>query len=286
MQVHLVDGTYELFRHFYGMRRSTTPPRTPFDAVASVVGSVLGMMEGGATHVGVATDYVIESFRNDLWRGYKTGEGIDPALLAQFHPLEDALEAMGVVVWRMIEFEADDALAAGAARAAADPLVDQVLICTPDKDLCQCVVGDRVIQLDRRRRTTRNEAQVVEKFGVLPASIPDWLALVGDTADGFPGIPGWGEKTAAMVLSRYHHLEHIPAALPIRGDLHLSDSLEANRAEAMLFRTLATLRTDAPVFERVDQIRWVGPTPEFEQIARKLDAQGLWDRAVRLAATR
>jgi 5'-3' exonuclease len=286
MQIHLVDGTYELFRHFYGLRRSTEPPRSPFDAVSGVLGSMLGLLEGGATHFGVATDHVIESFRNGLWSGYKTGEGIDPALLAQFWPLEDGLRAMGVVVWPMVEFEADDALAAGALRASADERVEQVLICTPDKDVCQCVSGERIVQVDRRRRTVRNEDGVVEKFGVRPPSIPDWLALVGDTADGFPGIPGWGEKTAALVLSRYHHLEQIPAHLPIRGDTRLWDSLEEHREEAMLFRTLATLRTDVPVFDRIDELRWTGPRPEFESFARDLDAAALWDRARRLGATR
>jgi 5'-3' exonuclease len=281
MHVHLIDGTYELFRHFYGLRRSTEPPRSELDAVAGVLGSVLGLLEGGATHVGVATDHVIESFRNLLWSGYKTGEGIEPTLLAQFHPLEDALRAMGVVVWPMVEFEADDALAAAAARAGALPEVDRVLICTPDKDLCQCVVGDRIVQLDRRRRLERNEAGVVEKFGVPPASIPDWLALVGDTADGIPGIPGWGEKTAARVLARYGRLELIPPALPIRGDLTLSETLEARREDALLFRTLATLRTDVPVFEQIEELRWRGPRPEFGAVARAVGLPGLEDRAQR-----
>ena len=209
--VHLIDGTYELFRYFLSPAAAfdrSAPPE--LRAVRGVVGSVLGMLEGGATHVGVATDHVVESFRNALWPGYKTGEGMDPVLYAQFQPLEEALSALGVVVWPMVEFEADDALAAAAAMAAADPRVEQVVVCTPDKDLAQCVRGDRVVQLDRRTRELRNEAAVQQKFGVLPASIPDWLALVGDSADGFPGLPGWGARSAATVLARYQHLEHIP----------------------------------------------------------------------------
>jgi len=249
---------------------------------------VLGMLEGGATHIGVATDHVIESFRNDLWPGYKTSEGIEPALLAQFHPLEDALRAMGVMVWAMVEFEADDALAAAAQRAAGSAEVEQIIICTPDKDLSQCVIGDRIVQLDRRKRETRNEQGVVARFGVGPTSIPDYLALVGDSADGFPGIPGWGEKASGAVLGRYEHLERIPSSasaweVPVRGAARLSSTLEENRQLALLFRRLATLRTDVPVFEDVDELRWRGPRPAFEALAQQLGVPGLWDRARRMS---
>src|SRR5690348_15268156 len=209
MIVHLIDGTYELFRQFYGRRHFSKGEDEPFGAVRGVLHSILEMIETGATHVGVATDHVIESFRNGLWPGYKTGEGIDPVLSAQFEPLEEALRAFGVVVWAMVEFEADDALAAAAAMAAADSRVEQVIVCTPDKDLAQCVHDDRVVQLDRRTREIRNESGVQQKFGVAPESIPDWLALVGDSADGFPGLPGWGARSAATVLARYQHLEEI-----------------------------------------------------------------------------
>jgi 5'-3' exonuclease len=287
MRVHLLDGTYELFRHFYAMPKQTDQGGNEVAAIVGVLGSVLGMLEGGATHIGVATDHVIESFRNDLWAGYKTSEGIEPDLLAQFHPLEDALRAMGVVVWAMVEFEADDALASAAHRAAQSSAVEQVIICTPDKDLSQCVSGDRVVQLDRRKREQRDERGVVARFGVGPASIPDYLALVGDSADGFPGVPGWGEKAASAVLAHYPHLERIPATpaawgVPVRGAARLSAALEANRELATLFRTLATLRTDVPVFGDVDELRWRGPTPEFEAVARRLSVPGLWERARRL----
>ncbi|OLC06244.1 MAG: flap endonuclease [Gemmatimonadetes bacterium 13_1_40CM_66_11] len=249
MRVHLLDGTYELFRHFYAMPKQTDRDGREVAAIIGVLGSVLGMLEGGATHLGVATDHVIESFRNDLWAGYKTSEGIEPELLAQFHPLEDALRAMGVVVWAMEEFEADDALAAAARLAAASPDVEQVIVCTPDKDLSQCVSGERVVQFDRRKRELRDERGVVARFGVGPASIPDYLALVGDSADGFPGIPGWGEKASGAVLGRYAHLERIPAkstewTVPVRGAARLAAALEENRTLALLFRTLATLRTE------------------------------------------
>jgi 5'-3' exonuclease len=289
MRVHLIDGTYELFRHFYAMPRQADRQGREVGAIVGVLGSVLGMLEGGATHIGVATDHVIESFRNDLWPGYKTGEGIEPELWGQFHPLEDALRAMGIVVWPMEEFEADDALASAARVAATAPDVEQVIICTPDKDLGQCVTGQRVVQLDRRRRELRDEAGVVEKFGVKPASIPDYLALVGDSSDGFPGVPGWGEKASALVLARYGHLEAIPAngaawEVPVRGAARLSAALEANRELAMLFRKLATLRTDAPVCGAVDELRWRGPTAEFEEVAQQFDATALWDRARRLGA--
>ncbi|HEY6093267.1 MAG TPA: 5'-3' exonuclease H3TH domain-containing protein [Gemmatimonadales bacterium] len=289
MQVHLLDGTYELFRHYYAMPKQQSERGEEVAAIVGVLGSVLGMLETGTTHIGVATDHVIESFRNDLWAGYKTGEGIEPALLAQFHPLEAALDAMGVKVWAMVEFEADDALAAAADRAATLDTVQQVVICTPDKDLSQCVRGARVVQLDRRKRETRDEQGVVARFGVGPASIPDYLALVGDTADGFPGIAGWGEKASGAVLGRYAHLERIPARaadwdVPVRGAARLSAALEENRELAMLFRTLATLRTDVPVFEDVEELRWRGPTPAFEQTAKRLQVPGLWDRARRLTA--
>ena len=290
MRVHLLDGTYELFRHFYAMPKQSDRDGHEVAAIIGVLGSVLGMFEGGATHLGVATDHVIESFRNDLWAGYKTSEGIEPALLAQFHPLEDALRAMGVVVWAMEEFEADDALAAAAHRAAASPGVEQVIICTPDKDLSQCVRGERVVQFDRRKREQRDERGVVARFGVGPASIPDYLALVGDSADGFPGIPGWGEKASGAVLGRYTHLERIPAkstawSVPVRGAARLAAALEEHRALALLFRTLATLRTDVPVFTDVEELRWRGPSMEFQGVAQRLGAPGLWDRARRITLT-
>jgi 5'-3' exonuclease len=246
-------------------------------AVRGVVGSVLGMINGGARHVGVATDHVIESFRNRLWSGYKTGAGIDPDLLAQFPLLEDALVALGIPTWPMIEFEADDALAAAAAAAARDPRVERVIICTPDKDLAQCVRGTRVVQMDRRRRTIRDEAGVVEKFGVPPASIPDYLALVGDSADGYPGLPGWGAKSTAAVLAKFAHLEAIPrdwrtwgvnAASPAA----LASTLERERERALLFRDLATLRSDIPLFDTVDDLSWKGPTPAFAPLAAQFDS--------------
>ena len=288
MRVHLLDGTYELFRHFYALPRQADPDGHEVAAVVGVLGSVLGMLESGVTHIGVATDHVIESFRNDLWPGYKTGEGIEPDLWGQFHPLEDALRAMGVVVWAMEEFEADDALASAARRAALDDGVEQVLICTPDKDLSQSVVGNRVVQFDRRLRQLRDEAGVAERFGVGPASIPDYLALVGDSSDGFPGVPGWGEKTSATVLARYGHLEAIPRDatawdVSVRGAARLAASLDEHRDQALLFRTLATLRTDVPVFAAVDELRWRGPAAEFDRRAQQLGAPGLWERARRLA---
>ena len=289
--MHLLDGTYELFRHYYAMPKQRDQSGNECAAVVGVLGSVLGMLEGGATHLGVATDHVIESFRNDLWPGYKTSAGIEPDLLAQFHPLEAALRAMGVLVWAMVEFEADDALAAAARLAAELTEVEQVIICTPDKDLSQCVVGERIVQFDRRKRETRNAQGVVARFGVGPKSIPDYLALVGDSADGFPGIPGWGEKASGTVLGRYEHLERIPATssaweVPVRGAARLSTALEENRQLALLFRTLATLRTDVPVFRELDELRWRGPTPPFEHVATRLGTPGLWERAQRLALQR
>jgi 5'-3' exonuclease len=290
--VHLVDGTYELFRYFLSPAAAfdrSAPPE--LRAVRGVVGSILGMLEEGATHVGVATDHVIESFRNALWPGYKTGEGIDPLLYAQFEPLEEALAALGVVVWAMVEFEADDALGAAAAMAAADARVTQVIVCTPDKDLAQCVRGDRVVQLDRRRREIRDEAGVVKKFGVPPASIPDWLALVGDSADGFPGLPGWGAASATAVLARYGHLESIPEQaaawdVPVRGAARLAATLAEQRERARLFRTLATLRADATIGVDVDSLRWTGPRASFAAWAERLGSPSLHERAARLAAAR
>jgi 5'-3' exonuclease len=290
--VHLIDGTYELFRYFLSPAAAfdrSAPP--PLRAVRGVVASILGMLEGGATHLGVATDHVIESFRNALWPGYKTGEGIDPLLSAQFPPLEEALRALGVVVWAMVEFEADDALAAGAALAAADPRVGQVVVCTPDKDLAQCVRGDRVVQLDRRRREVRDEAGVRQKFGVPPASIPDWLALVGDSADGYPGLPGWGATSAAAVLARYGRLEQIPRLatewdVPVRGASRLAATLTEHRERALLFRTLATLRADAPIGVDVDGLRWTGPRPDFAAWSERLGSPALHERASKLAVER
>ena len=259
MIVHLIDGTYELFRHFYGIRRgSKTDP--PLGAVAGVLGTVAQMLEGGATHIGVATDHIIESFRNDLWPGYKTGQGIEPVLLAQFHPLEQALVEMGIVTWPMIELEADDALASAAHLASRDERVEKVCIWTPDKDLSQCVVKQRVVQVDRRSGKIRDEQGVRDKFGVMPALIPDYLALVGDAADGYPGIPGIGPKTAARMLERYGPIEQFPA-----------ETFARNLERALLFKNLATLRTDAPLFRNVDELRWSGPAPSFEAMAGRID---------------
>lgn len=251
--------------------------------------SVLNLISGGAHHIGVATDHVIESFRNGLWPGYKTGEGIDPALLSQFPLLEDALVALGVTVWPMIEYEADDALASAAAAASEDPRVERVVICTPDKDLAQCVFGDRIVQFDRRARVMRDEPGVVAKFGVPPASIPDYLALVGDSADGYPGLPGWGAKSAAAVLARYGSLDQIPERasqwdVTVRGASALAATFAAQREQALLFRTLATLRLDAPTIANVDELRWRGPAPEFEAIATWLGQPNLFARAQALAA--
>jgi 5'-3' exonuclease len=268
MIVHLIDGTYELFRHFYGLRRFSKGKDPPFGAVTGVLQTVLQMLEGGATHVGVATDHVIESFRNDLWPGYKTGEGVDRALLAQFHPVEDALAALGVTVWPMIELEADDALASAARIAAEDPAVEKVCIWTPDKDLAQCVEGDRVVQMDRRSQKIRDAAGVKEKFGVEPALIPDFLALVGDAADGYPGIAGIGAATAARLLNRHGPIERLPPGV-----------LGADRERALLFKDLATLRTDALLFERVEQLRWRGATPDFPAWAERIAAPKLVERS-------
>jgi 5'-3' exonuclease len=268
MVIHLVDGTYELFRHFYGLRRFTKGKDPPFGAVIGVLQTVLQMLEKGATHVGVATDHVIESFRNDLWAGYKTGEGIEPVLWAQFHPLEEALAAMGVVVWPMVELEADDALASAARIAYDDPEVEKICIWTVDKDLAQCVRDDRVVQVDRRARAIRDAAAVRQKFGVEPALIPDFLALVGDAADGYPGIGGIGSVGAARLLNRYGAIEAFPPE--VLGD---------RREPAVLFKRLATLRTDAPLFRHVNKLRWRGPTPAFASWAGRMEAPRLLERA-------
>jgi 5'-3' exonuclease len=277
LEIYLVDGTYELFRHYYALPSARDSEGREVAAVRGVLASVLGMIKGGATHIAVATDHVIESFRNQLWPGYKTSEGVEPDLLAQFQMLEDVLSAAGIVVWPMVEFEADDALAAAAVPAAADKRVDRVIICTPDKDLAQCVSGTRIVQLNRRTRVTLDEAGVIRKFGVSPASIPDYLALVGDSADGYPGLKGWGAKSSAAVLAKYVHLEAIPS------DSHewrvnaanagaLADTLSRERDRALLFRKLATLRTDISLFDDVDQLRWNGHTSQFPAMAARLDA--------------
>jgi 5'-3' exonuclease len=284
MDVHLIDGTYELFRHFFAVPAAADVNGQEIGAVRGVLNSVLSMIEGGATHIGVATDHVVESFRNDLFSGYKTSEGVAPELLSQFPILEEALEAMGVVVWPMVYFEADDALASAAGKAAKDDRVRQVLICTPDKDLAQCVVGVRVVQLDRRQNILRDEAGVVAKFGVKPQSIPDYLAVVGDSADGFPGVPGWGAKAAASALSQYSHLENIPkdwrAWHPsIKKARSLSESLFQAWNDALLFRTLATLRLDVPVFDTVEALRWKGPRENFEEWCRRMKSPNLLGRA-------
>ncbi len=284
MDVHLIDGTYELFRHFFAVPAAADMNGQEIGAVRGVLGSVLSMIEGGATHLGVATDHVVESFRNDLYPGYKTSEGVAPELLSQFPILEEALEAMGVVVWPMVYFEADDALASAASNAAQDELVRQVLICTPDKDLAQCVVGTRVVQLDRRQNILRDESGVVAKFGVRPESIPDYLAVVGDSADGFPGVRGWGAKAAASALSQYPHLEKIPKDWrewdpSIRKARALSESLLSAWDDALLFRTLATLRLDVPVFNTVEDLRWKGPRASFEEYCRRINAPNLVGRA-------
>jgi 5'-3' exonuclease len=290
MIVHLLDGTYELFRHFYGIRRAKQgDPR--FGAVRGVLHMVLQMIETGATHIGVATDHVIESFRNDLWAGYKTGAGVEPALKAQFHPLEQGLAAMGVVVWPMVELEADDALASAAALAAADASVSKVCVWTPDKDLAQCVVGDRVVQVDRKSGKIRDAEGVRQKFGVPPESIPDYLALVGDAADGFPGIPGFGAKSAAAILARYGHIEAIPSdssqwRADVRNSGGLAGALATQRERAMLFRRLATLRSDEPLFDDVDTLRWIQPTELFADYARHIGAPELIERAERALAIR
>jgi 5'-3' exonuclease len=287
MDVHLVDGTYELFRHFFALPSAKDVNGQEVGALRGVLASVLSMIERGATHIGVATDHVVESFRNDLYPGYKTAEGVPPELLSQFPILEQALESMGVLVWPMVEFEADDALASAAVEAAQDERVRQVIICTPDKDLGQCVVGTRVVQLDRRQNIARDEAGVIAKFGVKPQSIPDYLAVVGDSADGFPGVAGWGSKAAAMVFSQYSHLEEIPKDwrqwhASIRKARSLSESLFRAWNDALLFRTLATLRLDVPVFENVDELRWRRPHSDFEECCRRMKSPDLLRRATAL----
>jgi 5'-3' exonuclease len=290
--VHLVDGTFELFRYFLSPAAEfARGVPEELRAVRGVVTSMLGMLEDGATHVGVATDHVIESFRNGLWAGYKTGEGMDPVLYGQFVPLEDALRALGVVVWAMTDFEADDALGAAAAMAARDARVEQVVICTPDKDLAQSVRGKRVVQLERRTREVRDEDGVMKKYGVPPASIPDWLALVGDSADGYPGLQGWGAKSAAAVLARYGHIESIPQRaadwdVPVRGAPRLANTLAEQRDRALLFRVLATLREDAPIGVDVDGLRWTGARAGFEEWAARLGAPALSERAAALQRLR
>ncbi len=274
MDVHLIDGTYELFRHFFAVPAAADMNGQEIGATRGVLASVLSMIERGATHIGVATDHVVESFRNDLYPGYKTSEGVPPEL---------GLEAMGVVVWPMVYYEADDALASAAAKAARDDRVSQVLVCTPDKDLSQCVVGTRVVQLDRRRNILRDEAGVVAKFGVKPQSIPDYLAVVGDSADGFPGVPGWGLKAAALTLSQYPHLEDIPKDWQewhpsIRKARLLSESLFNAWSDALLFRTLATLRLDVPVFDTIEDLYWKAPRPNFEEHCRRMKSPDLLGR--------
>jgi 5'-3' exonuclease len=285
MDAHLVDGTYELFRHFFAVPAASDANGQEVGAVRGVLASVLSMIEAGATHIGVATDHVVESFRNDLYAGYKTAEGVPPELLSQFPILEQALQAMGVVVWPMVYFEADDALASAAAKAAQSAELRQVFICTPDKDLAQCVVNSRVVQFDRRQNILRDEAGVVEKFGVKPASIPDYLAVVGDSADGFPGVAGWGAKGAALALSQYSHLENIPKDWrqwhpSIKRARALAESLFNTWEDALLFRTLATLRLDVPVFDNLDELRWTGPRENFETVCEQLKSPGLLRRAL------
>jgi 5'-3' exonuclease len=291
MKVHLVDGTYELFRHFFGVPSHRTAEGREVAAIRGVVGSVLGLLGDGATHVGVATDHVIESWRNDLWPGYKTGDGVDPVLWSQAGPLEDVLRGLGVTVWAMVDDEADDALASAAAVAADDPDVEQVLICTPDKDLGQCVTGRRVVQLDRRRDVVYDEDGVRAKFGVDPASIPDYLALVGDSADGFPGLPGWGAKSAAAVLARWKTIEAVPGEaaaweVKVRSAPTLAAALRDGKELALLFKRLATLRIDRDLVGSVDELRWTGPTAEFPALCAGLDAPELARRADALASRR
>lgn len=276
MQVHLIDGTYELFRHHFAMPSHTTADGREVAALRGVATSMVGMLADGATHLAVATDHVVESFRNQMYAGYKTGEGIPADLHAQFHPLEQVLVAMGITVWPMVEFEADDGLASGAAVAATDDGVDQILICTPDKDLAQCVRGERVVQFDRRKGVVFDHDAVVAKFGVQPGSIPDWLALVGDAADGFPGLPRWGAKSAATVLARYGHLEDIPDDvaqwdITVRGAATLAGVLAEQRDQAELFRRLATLDSDAPSMRSVDEIAWMGPADDMDDVLAAFD---------------
>jgi 5'-3' exonuclease len=291
MRVFLVDGTFELFRHYYGVPPHRTAEGAEVAATRGVLSWVLRLVEEGVTHLGVATDHVIESFRNDLWPAYKSSAGLDPRLLGQFGLLEVALEAMGVVVWPMVELEADDALASAAAVADGDPRVEQVVICTPDKDLGQCVRGVRVVQLDRRRQVVYDEAGVTAKFGVGPASIPDYLALVGDSADGFPGLPGWGARSTATVLAHYRHIEQIPDtpgqwAVAVRGRPALAATLRDLRRQALLFKDLATLRVDRSLLGDVEDLRWTGPTAAFAEVCERIDARTLASQAARVAGRR
>lgn len=292
MRVHLVDGTYELFRYHFALPSHVTASGQEVGGVRGVVGSMLNLLEDGATHVGIATDHVIESFRNDLYDGYKDGSDIDPEIESQFHLLEDVLEAAGFTVFPMVEFEADDAMGAAAVLLEQDERVEQILICTPDKDLAQCVTDDaRIVQYDRRKRLLIDRAGVIDKFGVAPESIPDYLALVGDTADGFPGLPGWGAKSTAGVLSRYGHIEDIPAApgqwdVKVRGAAKLCATLQNNLELALLFRRIATIETDAPTVGSVDELLWQGPGADFAEVAASIDAPELADRAHRIAASR
>ena len=291
MKIHLVDGTYELFRHFFALPPAQDARGGEIAATRGVLASMLSLLEEGATHVGVATDHVIESFRNDLYPGYKTGDGIDPALRNQFEPLEELLAAAGFRVFAMVEHEADDALATAAETAAADPRVEQVLVCTPDKDLAQCVRGTRIVQLDRRKRQLCDEAGVHERFGVGPASIPDYLALVGDSADGFPGLPGFGARTASALLARYLHLEAIPGdgatwEVGVRGAARLATTLAEQFDDALLFRHLATLVRDVPELGSVDEWRWRGPRADFDAVCARYGAPGLRERTHRLAEKR
>jgi len=279
MRIHLIDGTYELFRHYYAVPKALDAHGHEVAAVRGVIASILSLINRGATHVGVATDHVIESFRNRMWSGYKTSAGVPADLLAQFTLLEEAIIALGVRVWPMIEFEADDALAAAAARAETDAEVEKIFICTPDKDLAQSVRGSRVVQLIRRTNVELDEAAVVKKFGVPPASIPDYLALVGDSADGYPGLPGWGAKSTAAVLARFGKLERIPTdwkewRVNATSAARLAVTLQRQRDLAFLFRDLATLRTDIPVFDSVAELEWKGPTPAFAALAARFDAAG------------
>jgi len=292
LEIFLVDGTYELFRHYYALPSARDSQGHEVAAVRGVLASVLGMIKQGATHLAVATDHVIESFRNGLWSGYKTSEGVEPDLLAQFPLLEEVLSAAGIVVWPMVEFEADDALAAGALAAARDSRVERVIICTPDKDLAQSVHGTRIVQLNRRTQVVLDEAGVIQKFGVPPSSIPDYLALVGDAADGYPGLKGWGAKSSSVVLAKFAHLELIPPdfrewQVKVTGASALADVLSRERERALLFRQLATLRTDFALFKNVDELRWNGPTPAFAALAAQLDAAVTTDRRSRssLAST-
>jgi 5'-3' exonuclease len=289
LEAYLVDGTYELFRHFYAMPPHSNEKGEEVAATRGVLGSIAGMLESGVTHIGVATDHVIESFRNDLWPGYKTSEGVDPRLLSQFPLLEESLQAMGVVVWPMVELEADDALAGAAMSLSKLSKVSRVYICTPDKDLAQCVIDDRVVQLDRRARQVRNEEGVREKFGVSPASIPDYLALVGDTADGYPGLTGWGEKSAGAIIGSYGHLEAVPQSAmdwktKVRSADRLAETLRDNFKLALLFRDLATLRTKEPRIRSPNQIRWTGPKPDFELMCKRLDDAQLASKVAKIAS--